>query len=319
MNIRSALRDAMARLESAGVPSHTLAAELLLMHALERDRTWLYTRPEDEIAPAVLEKFRALVADRSSGTHTQYLTGRQEFWGLDFEVTPAVLIPRPETEHLIEVMLERLGPERKSAPLRIADIGAGSGCIAVALAHELPRAKILATDISREALEVARRNAARHNATSNIEFIESDLFEVFRDGKQFSAQLGGRWRDVASPGKNAGWQPALQNESPRFDVIVSNPPYVPLGEGPQLQREVRGHEPAIALFAGEDGLAIYAPLIREAREFLESRGLLVLELGHDSLSGVRQILEQSGAWTDIRITNDLAGIPRVISACAAAG
>src|SRR5580658_4096148 len=148
MNIRSALREAMARLESAGVPSHALAAELLLMHALDCDRTWLYTHPENEIPAATLEKFQALIAERASGTPTQYLTGKQEFWGLDFEVTPAVLIPRPETEHVIEVILERLGPSEKNAPLQIADIGTGSGCIAVALAHELPRADIFATDIS---------------------------------------------------------------------------------------------------------------------------------------------------------------------------
>src|SRR5271154_2933856 len=165
MNIRSSLRDAMARLEFAGIPSHALAAELLLMHALARDRTSLYTHPEDEIPADTLEKFQALINARASGTPTQYLTGQQEFWGLDFEVTPAVLIPRPETEHVIEVTLERLGPAQKNAPLRIADIGTGCGCIAVALAHELPQAEIFATDISREALEVAERNAARHSVT----------------------------------------------------------------------------------------------------------------------------------------------------------
>ncbi len=288
----------MARLDSASVPSHALAAELLLMYALDRDRTWLYTRPEDEIPSAMLENFRGLIAERCNGTPTQYLTGKQEFWGLDFEVTPAVLIPRPETEHVIEVTLERLGPKRKNTPLQIADIGTGSGCIAIALAHELPRAKILATDISGEALELAKRNAARHSASDRVQFIESNLFEAFRGEGTFST-------------------PTQRHETPRFDVIVSNPPYIPLGEASQLQREVRGHEPAIALFAGEDGLAIYVPLIREANKFLKSRGLLVLELGHNSLSGVKQILEQSGDWTDIRITNDLAGIPRVISALAA--
>jgi release factor glutamine methyltransferase len=318
MNIRSTLREAMASLEFAGVPSHALAAELLLMHALDCDRTSLYTHPEDEIPAATLEKFQALVAERSGGTPTQYLIGKQEFWGLNFEVTPAVLIPRPETEHIIEVTLKRLGPSRKNAPLQIADIGTGSGCIAVALTHEFPQAKIFATDISREALEVAKRNAARHNAANRVQFIESDLFEVFRDEETISTQLGARSRNPASPDKNTGWQPALQNQMPQFDLIVSNPPYIPLGEAPQLQREVRAHEPAVSLFAGEDGLAIYAPLIREAPKFLKSGGLLVLELGHNSLPGVKKILEQSRAWIEIRITNDLAGIPRVISAIASA-
>ena len=308
----------MTRLESAGIPSHALAAELLLMHALGRDRTSLYTHPEDEIPADTLEKFQALTAERASGTPTQYLTGKQEFWGLDFEVTPAVLIPRPETEHVIEVALERLGPDGKNAALQIADIGTGSGCIAVALAHELPQAEIFATDISREALEVAKRNATRHNVADRIQFIGSDLFEVFRDRETDSTQFGVRLRNPASPDKNAGWQPALRGGMPQFDVIVSNPPYIPLGEAPQLQREVRAHEPVIALFAGEDGLAIYTPLIREAPALLKSRGLLVLELGHDSLRGVIKLLEQSSAWTEIRVTNDLAGIPRVISAIASA-
>ena len=156
MNIREALREAIGRLESDGVPSHALAAELLLMHALGRDRTWIYSHPEEEIPRDPLENFRALIGKRATGTPTQYLTGHQEFWGLDFEVTPAVLIPRPETEHVIEVALERLGSRGKNAPLKIADIGTGSGCIAIALAHEFPLAEIFATDVSAAALEVAR-------------------------------------------------------------------------------------------------------------------------------------------------------------------
>jgi release factor glutamine methyltransferase len=319
MNIRNALREAMTRLESAAVPSHALAAELLLMHALNRDRTSLYTHPEDEIPAASLEKFQALITERASGTPTQYLTGKQEFWGLEFEVTPAVLIPRPETEHVIEVILERLGSAGKNVPLQIADVGTGSGCIAVALVHELPQAQIIATDISSAALEVAQRNAERHGVADRIQFIESNLFELLRNEGTLSTQRRENRPDAGSPDKNAGWQPALRNQTPQFDVIVSNPPYIPLGAGPQLQREVRGHEPAIALFAGEDGLAIYAPLILEAAQFLKERGLLVLELGHNSLPGVMQILERSGAWTEIRVTKDLAGIPRVISALAPVG
>lgn len=284
MNIRSTLREAMARLESASVPSHGLAAELLLMHALNRDRTWLYSHPEDEMSAATLEKFHALIAQRAGGTPTQYLTGKQEFWGLDLEVTPAVLIPRPETEHVIEVTLDRLGAERKNGPLKIADIGTGSGCIAVALAHELPRAEIMATDISSAALEVARRNAARLEVANRISFIASNLFD------------------------------GLREQSHKFDAIVSNPPYIALSEAPQLQREVRAHEPPIALFAGDDGQAMYAPLIGEAPNFLKPSGLLVLELGYDSLSGVQKLIAETQSWTQVQIKNDLAQIPRVISA-----
>jgi release factor glutamine methyltransferase len=283
MDIRSALKDAMARLSVANVPSHGLAAELLLMHTLGRDRAWIYAHPEFELDPAGVEKYFKSVAQRASGVPTQYLTGTQEFWGLEFEVTPAVLIPRPETEHIIEVALERLGPASKNEPLRIADVGTGSGCIAVALASELPNAQIFATDISAGALEVAQRNAARHGFSARIHCTETNLLDAF-----------------------AG-------EAQRFDAIVSNPPYIGIADAPALQREVRAHEPKIALFAGDDGLAVYAPLIREASAALRQGGLLILELGHNSLAPVHEWLE-SGDWSDIHVTNDLAGIPRVISA-----
>ena len=264
MNIRDALREAIGRLASDGVPSHALAAELLLMHALGRDRTWIYSHPDEEIPRDAIENFRALVARRAAGTPTQYLTGHQEFWGLDFEVTPAVLIPRPETEHVIEVALERVGSRSRNAPLKLADIGTGSGCIAIALAHEFPQAEIFATDISAAALEVARRNATRHNLAGRIRFIESDLFEALCQEKPLSSQRDARRHDPALPHEDAGGQPVLRNQNPQFDAIVSNPPYIPLAEAPQLQIEVRGHEPQIALFAGEDGFAIYTPLIRES-------------------------------------------------------
>ena len=184
MDVRAALKEAMARLRAAHVPSHTLAAELLLMHALRRDRTWLYTNPESMLDPSTLGTYFALVARRAAGEPTQYLTGKQEFWGLEFEVTPAVLIPRPETEHVIEVALERLGAHgikidmitgAPSPKLHVADVGTGSGCIAVALARELPHAEITATDTSAAALDVARRNAARHTAADRVHFIECDL------------------------------------------------------------------------------------------------------------------------------------------------
>src|SRR5271169_5483898 len=184
MDIRGALKEAIARLRAAEVPSYSLAAELLLMHALGRDRTWLYTHPETVLDPAASDKYFTLVARRASGEPTQYLTGKQEFWGLEFEVTPDVLIPRPETEHVIEVALERLGPRgikinmvtrTPSPPLRTADVGTGSGCLAVALAHELPHAEIFATDISAPALEIARRNASRHGVADRIHFLHCDL------------------------------------------------------------------------------------------------------------------------------------------------
>src|SRR6202007_1939332 len=177
MDLRAALRQAVTALRAGEVPSHTLAAELLLMHVLGHDRAWIYTHPEETLEPAAVDRYFALVVRRAAGEPTQYLTGKQEFWGLEFEVTPAVLIPRPETEHLVEVALERLGARGikidmvtglPSPRLKIADVGTGSGCIAVALAHELPHAEILATDISAHALEVARRNASRHGLEGRV-------------------------------------------------------------------------------------------------------------------------------------------------------
>jgi len=293
LTVRAALQDAIARLSAAEVPSHTLAAELLLMSVLQRDRAWLYGHPEFELDAAAAGKYFELIARRESGVPTQYLTGKQEFWGLEFEVTPDVLIPRPETEHVIEVALERLGPARKKEPLRIADVGTGSGCIAVALARELPNAEIIATDISAAALAVAQRNASRHSVASRVQFVETNLLDTIPP-----------WRG----------HPARVDLPRAFDLVVSNPPYIPLGERTSLQREVRAHEPEIALFAGDDGLAVYAPLIRDAAALLRSGGILVLELGYNSLAGVRELFDRSGVLSDIRVAHDLAGIPRVISA-----
>src|SRR5712692_4108489 len=183
-DVRTTLKQGLARLRDEHVPSYTLAAELLLLHVLGRNRTWLYAHPEEVIADADGHRFFDLIARRAAGEPTQHLTGKQEFWGLEFEVTPDVLIPRPETEHLIEVALDRLAlrelranrPQKSDgAGLQIADIGTGSGCIAIALAKELPAANFLATDISPAALAVAKRNADRHAVTDRIDFREANL------------------------------------------------------------------------------------------------------------------------------------------------
>lgn len=283
VSVRDALREAMGRLQAATVPSHALAAELLLMHVMKCDRAWLYSHPEATIDDEVLQEFFELVARRAQGVPTQYLTGKQEFWGLEFEVTPTVLIPRPETEHVVEVAMERLGQVRRDESLRIADVGTGSGCIAVALAQEFRSAEILATDISSAALEVARRNAERHGVMERVHFAKCDLLAL--------AAAGGE----------------------QFDLIVSNPPYVASRDESQLQREVREHEPREALFAGADGTEIYTRLIAEASKCLRSEGVLAVEVGYCASKRVRDLFD-CAEWKDIRIANDLAGIPRVISA-----
>lgn len=300
VDVRTALKRGIAELRDANVPSYTLATELLLLHVLGRDRAWLYAHPEEVVPGLEAHRFLSLILRRANGEPTQYITGKQEFWGLEFEVTPDVLIPRPETEHVIEVALDRLAVREIRAGrkqtlsgdgLKIVDIGTGSGCIAIALAKELPGARIVATDISPAALAVARRNAARHAFSERIRFIESNLLS-----------------DAAI--SNAATSAA---HSGLFDLIVSNPPYVGRKEKETLMREVREHEPELALYGGEEGYEIYAGLIAQAAQHLKPGGLLVLELGHNSLPAVQPLLD-APHWTNTAVTKDLAGIDRIIAA-----
>jgi release factor glutamine methyltransferase len=296
-SLRELLRYGIGRLREAQVASYTLAAELLLLRVVGRDRAWLYSHPEEILPDELVERFSALLQRRIAGEPTQHLTGKQEFWGLEFEVTPEVLIPRPETEHVIEVALDRLAVRelRAKRPAKldgdgatIVDVGTGSGCIAIALAKELPAARVFACDISPAALTIARRNAAWLGFTERIEFQEGDLLNAFLPTTATAA-------------------PVL------FDLIVSNPPYIGRREEETLAREVREHEPELALFGGEEGYELYGPLVAQAQQLLKPEGLLVLELGHDSLPAVQPLLETPD-WTNIGVTKDLAGIPRVISA-----
>jgi release factor glutamine methyltransferase len=301
MDVRRALKDGIARLREAGVGSFTLAAEVLLMHATASDRAWLFAHPEHVLASDVAARYFALVDRRAAGEPTQYLTGKQEFWGLDFEVAPPVLIPRPETEHVMEVVLARLGERglkidmKTGAPretMYVADVGTGSGCLAVALAYELPHARVYATDISGAALAIARRNAERNAVNDRVTFFEADLLAPFMTSG-----------DSLSP-----------NVPASFDVIVSNPPYIADDEKVGLEREVRDHEPHSALFGGPTGLEFYGPIVEQAETLLRDRGILALELGHESADYVRGLFEGSAAWTNVAVTIDLAGIPRVLAA-----
>jgi len=338
-DLRSLLKQGIHLLREAHVPSDTLAAELLLLHVTGRDRTWLYAHPEEPIDTATIENYLVLIRRRTTGEPTQHLTGKQEFWGLEFEVTPDVLIPRPETEHLIEVALDRLAvreiragrpPKLAGENLSILDIGTGSGCIAVALAKELSAAQIYATDISPAALTVAQRNATRLGFSTQITFLESDLFSnlSFRSDSSLhrppvAAARPHSSRQLALSSLRDG-SPITSHQSPLlsplatrhspllFDLVISNPPYIPRHEAPSLSIEVR-HEPATALYGGEQGYELYGQLIPQAARHLKPGGLLVLELGHDSLPAVRPLLE-SPEWTNLLVTNDLAGIPRVLSA-----
>jgi release factor glutamine methyltransferase len=247
-------------------------AEVLLMFALGCDRAHLYAHPERELSADELSRYDDALSQRAQGVPSQYITGHQEFWGMDLIVSPSVLIPRPETEHLIETVL----PLARALPRpRIADVGTGSGCIALALAKELPSAEIHATDISAEALGIAGANAARHRLESRLQFHRTDLLD-----------------NVAGP----------------FDVIVSNPPYVGDSEEDQVQLEVRKFEPRNAVFAGPAGTEVIARLIQQATEKLKPDGWLVMEISGTIVGQVGTLLER---WTDVRIISDLQGIPRV--------
>jgi release factor glutamine methyltransferase len=257
-------------------------AELLLMFTLSCDRAYLYAHPERELTGDEQIHYDAALTERARGVPAQYITGHQEFWGMDVIVTPAVLIPRPETEHVIETVVElaRVGRAPSPAsPLRIADIGTGSGAIALALAKELSNAEIVAADISAAALEIARANAARHQLESRIQFREADLLAGFEDNS--------------------------------LDFIVSNPPYVGESEEDQVQLEVRKFEPRNAVFAGPTGLEVIARLIPQARAALKPGGWLIMEISGKIEEEVRRMLRD---WKEVQIRPDLQSIPRVVQA-----
>jgi release factor glutamine methyltransferase len=266
--IEAQLQRARHQLASAAVEEPRRTAGILLAAVLDCDQTHLFAYPERVLTEPESACFADLVDRRAAGEPIQYLTGVREFFGRDFEVNSTVLIPRPETEFLIEAVL---GEAPDNA--RILDLCTGSGCIATTLACEQPNSQVFATDISADALRIAQRNSGRYDAS--VSFLQGDLLDAVRD------------------------------ES--FDVIVCNPPYVSERDRVMLSREVK-HEPSLALFAGTDGLAIYRRLIPAATRVLRPGGLLVLELGYDSLPGVRELL---GEWDRVEIRPDLAGVVRV--------
>ena len=280
VSLRDALTTAIDRLTAARVPSPRMNAELLLRFTLDCDRAYLYAHPERELTTEEQTRYEEALAQRARGIPAQYITGHQEFWGMDFIVNPAVLIPRPETEHVIETVLQLVNGGRASSPgMRIVDVGTGSGCIALALAKELPDAEVHATDISPAALEVARANAARHQLENRIQFHETDLLQCL--------------------------------ERARLDFVVSNPPYVGESEQDQVQLGVRKFEPRKAVFAGPTGLEVIERLIPQAQAALKPGGWLVMEISGTMAEGVKRLLAQ---WIDVSVTNDLQGIPRVASA-----
>jgi release factor glutamine methyltransferase len=274
MTVHTALLQGVRLLEDASIAVPRLTAEVLLAHAIHRERVYLYAHPEQELQEVEWLHYGRYLHERLNGKPTQYITGRQEFYGREFRVTPDVLIPRPETEHVVEVALRT--PATRSPALRVLDVGCGSGALAVTLQLETG-AEAWATDISPAAAAVAAGNARRLGAP--VSMVICDLMEGIAAGA--------------------------------IDLIVSNPPYVPIGQRQGLQREVRDWEPHVALFAGETGFEIYDRIVEDAPRVLRPGGWLIMELGFGSRDYVAQLLS---GWRDVRIEPDLAGIPRVIAA-----
>ena len=291
MTLRDALTEASAHIARRD-------AETLLAHLLSLDRAWLFAHPEAELSAAHLEALRALTARRAAHEPLQHLTGFQDFYGLPLRVTRDTLIPRPETELLVEAVLDWVASHPRMNAPRILDVGTGSGANALALATHLPTVDITACDLSPAALDVARDNAERLGLSHRVHFLLSDLLT--------SPQL---------------------NTNAHFDAIVSNPPYVPTTDAATMQPEVVDHEPHTALFAGPTGLDIYRRLIPQAHAALRPNGLLALEFGFGQSEALRALLETpgsgaespgsgaespgSGDWRDLRFLDDYAGIPRI--------
>ena len=272
-------------------------AESLAAYALGCDRPAVLAHPERELSAHESVALLALLNRRALGEPLQYITGEQEFYGLPLAVSPAVLIPRPETELLVEQVVAWAAtgsvPHRADASgertLRLLDVGTGSGAIAIALATQLANVEVIALDTSVAAIEVARANAQRHGVDDRIQFLRSDLLEVLIE-------------------QGALEKSPSANKTAVFDAIVSNPPYVPAGDAATMQHEVVAHEPHSALFAGADGLEIYRRLIPQAQQFLRAGGLLALEFGFGQRDALAALLD---GWSEVCFVDDLAGIPRV--------
>jgi release factor glutamine methyltransferase len=276
MTLDEGLRKAEAQLAAGPHPERARRdAEMLLLHHIGRSRAWLMAHGEEEFGGCGAIGYAALLERRRRGEPIQYIIGEAEFYGLPFRVTPAVLIPRPETEHSVEKAIALC---REVESPRIIDVGTGSGAIAVALAHQLPHAQVTATDISAEALAIARENAARNGVFERVRFFRGDLLA-----------------------------PVMGEQ---YDIVASNPPYVSSDDGNILDLEVREFEPHTALFAGPEGLAIYHRLIPQAAEVLVPGGHIVLEIGYGQRDAISQLLSASG-FEDVEFVPDLQGIARV--------
>lgn len=282
MTIAEAINNAAATLAQQGIQHSRLDAELILRHVLKKERAWLIAHFQDPLDGDNRRLFEDGVGRRARREPLQYIIGEQEFWGLPFSVTPDVLIPRPETELLIEVALGVA--ENKGGPSTIIDLCTGSGCIAVSLAREMQAARIFATDISPNAAAVARENARTHGVSDRIRFLEGDLFAPLEE-----LDLRGQ-----------------------VDIIVTNPPYVRSDELPALMPEVSVYEPSTALVAGPQGTEVHSRIVEGAPAFLKKGGALIMEMGMGQADALSRLMKECNEYKTPEIVKDLAGIDRVI-------
>ena len=284
VTLAEAINNAATLLSTAGITNARLDAEVLLSHIILKDRVWLITHRDDVLADNHQRAFEDAIQRRTRREPLQHIIGNQEFWGLEFIVSPDVLIPRPETEFIIEAALAIV--QDRNTPVRIIDLCTGSGCIAVSLAKELTAARVIATDASEKALTVARENTRRHGVSEHIRFLLGDLFEPLEE------------LDIRG----------------QIDIIVSNPPYVQAGDLSTLQPEVRDYEPEMALIAGPGGTEIAKRIIQLAPVYLKKNGTLIMEMGLGQAEALTRMVEATGAYGDRELLKDLAGIERVIIA-----
>jgi release factor glutamine methyltransferase len=270
-------------LRASGSVEPAIEAEVLLRHALQWNRTVLYTRWETPIEPELFSRYQELLEARATGRPVHYILGEREFMSLTFAVDERVMIPRPETEILVEHLIETY--KERARQLVMVDVGTGSGCIAVSLAHYLPQARVYATDISRPAIQVATENARRHGVAERVAFLEGDLLA-----------------------------PLPKHLLRNVDVIAANPPYVSAAEAPMLAREIREFEPAVAVVAPGEATAVHLQLIKQAPQWLNAGGLLAMEVGVGQADLVRENADRHGAYHEVVVVPDLAGIGRIVVA-----
>ncbi len=286
--------------ERRGVESPRLCAEILLANALGCERLRLFTQYEQTPAPEKLEQFRSAVKSAASGQPIAYIVGRKDFYSLTFDVSPAVLIPRPETELLVERTIALVRGGAVAADARLLDLGTGSGCIAIALAKNLPQLRVCASDVSADALEIARKNAARHALAERIEFRLGDLLQPWN-----------------SPSESAA-SSTVADGRPAFEIIVSNPPYLATDRPQEVAANVRDFEPHLALFGGSDGLGVIRRLATDARSLLTPTGHMLFEIAAGQAEAARSVLRSAG-WESIQTYKDHLGHERVLHVRAAAG